>query len=120
MKKIVFIFSVILSLSMNCNAQENKTIATTKAETARVADKAKAQEDIKDLESFLTLSHEKSSLLLGLFTTKHGMIRQGQAESAEQKTKLNEIITRKMEGLFDIPTFEKLKSNTVLYQKLIN
>ncbi len=121
MKKLLFVLAIALSFTSNSMGQNKKVVSKNSATTTeKTSVEAKAIQNLKDVESFVIISPKAAQSLLGLFITKHGMLQEVEGLPDYKRKDINRIIERKMEYIFDIPTYEKIKSNTVLFEKMIN
>ena len=116
--------NLIIALALFCvagvNAQTTKD-AAAKTTVQTVSDKEQsAQSDVAALASFMTITSEQKELFLGLFRTKHDLYRESGELSDERKQIVANNISRKMESLMTSSEFDKLKSNTALFKKLVN
>ena len=122
MKKLIIVFSVFFALG--ATAQTNK-VAVKKASspavvaTQKVSPEVAAKKNIAELDAFTPITAEMKPILLELFTTKYTMLSDTEL-SAERKSYIAEMISRKLEATLDNSTFEKIKSNAELFKKLTN
>ncbi|OYU81628.1 MAG: hypothetical protein CFE23_03920 [Flavobacterium sp. BFFFF1] len=122
MKNLIIAFSLLFAVGVS--AQSKTTIIPNSAagKTTVAAPKSnveKAKQNTADLNAFTPLSTEKQAIFTELFTTKYRMMTDA-GDSAERKQIVSGIIAKKLEATLDGPTFEKVKNNTALFQKLIN
>jgi hypothetical protein len=125
MKKIVFSLTILFVFSINCSAQtkkaivkKNTVIESQPVVTAKLSNEAKAQKNISDLTSFITLTPEMTSMMKELFTTKFRMLDEVEGLAIERRQTINKIIERKLESTLDVKTFESIKANTQLFKSL--
>ncbi|WP_339838526.1 hypothetical protein [uncultured Flavobacterium sp.] len=106
MKKIIALFVFMFALSFNANAQEGKTAL----ELGTV--------DAQALAQYLEISGPIVKDLQNLFVEKHQVLLT-EGISEERIKVLTEVIEHKLAATLDANEMEKLKSDQVLYKKLI-
>jgi hypothetical protein len=124
MKNLIIAFSLFFAVGASAQAKKavtsTKTVTkTTVAVAPQLSNLEKAQKDMAALNAFTPISAEKQAMFTELFTTKYKMMDQA-GDSAERKQTVSDIIARKIEASIDAMTYEKIKSNTVLFKKLTN
>lgn len=72
------------------------------------------------MSNFIPLTDERKAVFQELFTTKYRMLLNNGELSAERKATISQVIERKIEASLDAETFQKVKSNTVLFESLVN
>ena len=128
MKNLIIALSLFFVVGANAQAKKvitkqvvaKKEIVKTEVAKAPMTNEEAAKKNLTDLNAFTPLKPEMQSVMLELFTTKHRMLTESGALSAERKAIIAQTVSRKMEGTLEGSTFEKIKSNNALYQSLIN
>ncbi|AWI24537.1 hypothetical protein [Flavobacterium pallidum] len=124
MKNLIIAFSLFFAVGASAQAKKQLTPAKATPKAAVVAapkltNLEKAQKNVADLNAFIPLSAEKQATFTELFTTKYKML-EGAGDSADRKQIISYQIARKIEASIDAESFEKIKSNETLFQKLTN
>jgi len=117
MKKYILAIIIAVGFSINSNAQEAKVIeepATTEVSIYVT----KAASDVKDVKPFVKLTADLEKNLLGLFKAKHKMLFNAKDDAA--KTSIKEGIEMKLTSLIGRDNVAKIKTNTALFEKLMN
>ncbi len=127
MKKIFLVFTILFAFSINCNAQTQKAVVqknnvnlTQNVVEEKLSFEAKAQKNIAELSSFLSMTPEMTLTLTQLFTTKFKMLEKVEGLAIERRQYINTIIERKLESTLDSNSFEKIKSNKQLFKNLVD
>ncbi len=121
MKKIIFTLSILMSIGSSAQMKKvtvQKTGTASEVTTTAVSNEMAAKLNMNALTKFVTISPEMQSQLLELFTTKYRMLAEV-ANSDERKKYIADIIAAKLEGSLDGNLLSKIKSNTSLYQSLL-
>jgi hypothetical protein len=106
MKKIIALFVFIVALSFNANAQEGKTAQEL------------GKEDAQALVQYLEISGPIVKDLQNLFVEKHHVLLT-EGISEERIKVISDLIEHKLAATLDANEMEKLRSDEVLYKKLI-
>ena len=75
--------------------------------------------NINDVIKFVPLNPATREMLQELFITKYYMLKDA-GDSAERKSIVTQSITSKLQSSLDAATFNKIKSNKVLFESLVN
>ncbi|MBD3583385.1 hypothetical protein [Flavobacterium selenitireducens] len=106
MKKILFIFAMMLAFGVSAQAQEKKASAASKG-----------RQEAVELADFLKLNSTELENFSKLFQMKHEMLADPSV-TAQKKKEVPVIMEKKIEGSLDGNQVEKLRANKVLWEKL--
>ena len=122
MRNLIIVLSVFFAFSASAQTKKVGVIkapASTVVSTQKTSPEVAAKKNIADLIAFTPITDEMKPILLELFTTKYKIISDAEL-SVERKSYIAEMISRKLEATLDNATFEKIKSNAVLFKNLTN
>lgn len=108
MKKILFIFAMMLSFGVSAQAQDKKVSA-----------ESKGRQEAVEMVDFLKLNSTELENFSRLFKMKHEMLADATIP-AQKKKEIPTMIEKKIEGSLDGNQIEKLRANKVLWEKLIH
>ena len=117
MKKYILAVVIAISISIHSKAQESKSMNQTTVNEVSEYD-TKASSDVKDIKSYVKMTPNLEQNLHGLFRAKHKMLFNAKDESA--KTSIKEGIEIKLTSAIGRENIAKIKSNPVLFEKLMN
>lgn len=123
MKNLILTVSLIFVLGASAQSKKptpKTAVAPKTVATVKVSNEVAAAKNLADLNAFTPLQPEMKAMMLELFTTKHRMLTESGELSAERKATVSQIISAKLEGTLDPAVFAKVKTNTTLYNSLIN
>lgn len=107
MKKILFIFTMVLAFGLSAQAQDKKA-----------SSQSKGRQDAVELVDYLQLGGSELESFSRLFQMKYEMMEDPNV-SAERRKELSTIMEKKIEGTLDGNQVAKLRSNKTLWEKLI-
>ncbi|MEC4004770.1 hypothetical protein OX283_008880 [Flavobacterium sp. SUN052] len=107
MKKIFFVFALLLAFSVSVSAQEKK--AATSQESAK--------KDAVELANLVKLSPEMTENFLRLFEMKY-QILEDKSLTAERKSELENVMDAKIRATLDAKQMSLLEGNKELFDRL--
>ncbi len=118
MKKIVFALLLLMGFSFSTSAQE-KSIATAPAKESTTDYNYK--NDAKEIGEFLDLDSPKVKELAAYLEYKNKELNKISASKAfeERKIVVNKVLANKLNLVLGDEKFNKLKSNSALYNKAL-
>lgn len=118
MKKIILtlVFTLVLFSNVFSQESENKTINTQEQPTRVVNQQVDAQKNVTDLKTVIKMSSEIENKVLHLFLGKYKMIMGFGYLPKEHKQSLEE----NLKSILGEANFKKAKSNTALFENLLN
>ena len=124
MKNLIIALSLIFALGASAQAKKSKTTvnapARTEVSNPQITVEAAAQKNVSDIAAFTPINAETQRALKELFTTKYSMLSENGELSAERKREITHSMEYRLSLIFDPATIAKVKSNTKLYNSLIN
>ena len=106
MKKILFIFAMMLAFGISAQAQDKKA-----------SSESKGRQEAVELADYLKLNSTELESFSKLFKMKHEMLEDPNI-TAQKKKEIPVIMEKKIEGTLDGNQVEKLRANKVLWEKL--
>jgi hypothetical protein len=123
MKKIIFVFALVFTISITANAQDKKTINNT-ANNIELLQNGKAtagelaKKDAVELGQFLKLTDTEITNFIGLFENRYQTLAVKNL-SAERRAILATVIEAKIRATLSPEKMKILENNEVMYEKLI-
>jgi len=106
MKKIFFVFAMMLAFGFSAQAQDKKASPASKG-----------RQEAVELADFLKLNSTELDSFSRLFQMKHEMLADPNL-TAQKKKEVPMIMEKKIEGSLEGNQIEKLRANKVLWEKL--
>ena len=106
MKKILFIFAMMLAFGVSAQAQDKQASPASKG-----------RQEATELVDYLKLGSNELNAFTQLFQMKYEMMADQNVTEATKK-QLPTIIEKKIEGTLDGNQVEKLRANKTLWAKL--
>ncbi len=113
------IIALALFFAIGVNAQTQKTVPKKEVTTVKMTPEMSAKKNVADIVAFTPLNAQTQASLQELFTTKYKMLTEAGELSPERKASVSQSVDLKMQSILDLNTYEKIKSNTKLYDSLI-
>ena len=107
MKKIFFVFALLLSFCATVNAQDKKALTSQEA----------AKKDAVELTTLLQLDNQMSENFLHLFEMKY-QILEDKNLSADRKIELERVMDAKIRATLDAKQISILENNKELFDRL--
>ena len=106
MKRILFIFTMMLAFGVTAQAQDKKASAASKA-----------RQEAVEMTDFLKLNSTELDSFTRLFQMKHETLENPNINAAKKK-EMSVIVEKKIEASLDGNQIEKLRANKTLWEKL--
>jgi hypothetical protein len=109
MKKIFFIFTLLLAFTITANAQEQRTAPISSIDAAK--------RDAVELGALVKLDNAMVEIFFRLFETKY-IILEDKNLSAERKVELERVMDAKIRATLTSNQMSILESNKTFFEKL--